>query len=672
MLVPLSWLKEYVDIRMPFEKLAERMSEVGLTIEVWKEVDGDIIFDPEVTPNRPDWMSVTGIAREIAAAINSSSEGARSQFQAPNTRQIQKPKTKLEINYKANPKLCPRTSTVIIKNVKVKSSPEWLQKRIKQIGLRPINNLVDITNYVLWLYGNPLHVFDYDKIRGHSMTVELSKGGEDFRSLDGINYKLPKDAIIIKDLGRVIDLPPLKGGENTAVGSETKNVLLHSIVCDPVLTRRCSQALGLRSDSSRISERGVDPNGTTQAALKALELILELAGGEAASQLIEEKPLPGWIVEVNHKNLEKVLGISVTPAKAKEIWESLELETKSDSGRGQNDTNHQITIPTFRNDLHIEEDLIEEVGRIIGYNSFPKTLPAGQLPTQKVAYAHDYDFDYEIKQTMKGAGYNEIYTYSLIAEEQLLKLSYDPAKILRIDNPISKEYEYLRPTLFGNLLDAVKLNQANFSEFKLYEFGKCYQGESVDKTAELYLIWAAICGGNLLNIKGDLEHLLKSIGAKVVIRPAEKPDNHFWMHPGRCAQIETEKKEYLGVLGEVHPTLLTKWGIKERILVWSLNMSSLSKYINGDKKYTPIPKHPPAIEDISLIIPQKVLIGEVINTISENRLVNGVELIDQHESSKTFRITYLDQTKNLTDKEVARAREKILSTLKEKMRVVPK
>ncbi|MCL4397501.1 phenylalanine--tRNA ligase subunit beta [Patescibacteria group bacterium] len=662
MLIPLSWLKEYVDIKMPFPKLAERMSEVGLTIETWREVEGDIIFDPEVTPNRGDWMSITGIAREVAAATGT-------KYTAPKLiAPPDKVKNPLEIKYKEDLKICPKTSTVIIRNVKVKSSPEWLQKRIKQIGLRPINNLVDITNYVLWLYGNPLHVFDYDKIRGHTMSVELAKGGEEFRSLDGINYRLPKDAIVIKDLGRVIDLPPLKGGENTAVSAETKNVLLHSIVCDPVLTRRVSQALGLRSDSSAVSERGVDPNGTTKAVLKALELILELAGGEVASPLMDvpEKPFPSWTVEVSHEHLERVLGIPVKPEKAKEIWESLELKTAM--RQLSNGTMYSIEIPTFRNDLHIEEDLVEEVGRMIGYNSFPKTLPASPVPTTKVAYVHDYDFDYQIKQILKGAGYSEIYSYSLISEEQLNKLGINPSKTLRVDNPISKEYEYLRPVLIGNLLESLKLNLPNFSDIRLYEMGKIYRGDSCDKATEELWVDAILSGEKFYQAKGIIENVLDQLGIDFEIVPAE-PDS--WTHPGRTAWVQIEKKT-IGFIFEIHPRLLAKFGINSRTTYWSLNRDILYKTANTNKVYSPISKYPPVIEDVSLVIPDKVLVGEVVDIIKENKLVSSVEMIDQHESSKTFRITYLDPTKNLTDKEVAEVKTKILKSLKEKLKVSPK
>src|SRR3989344_2875297 len=231
MLIPLSWLKEYVDIKIPFPNLATKLSEVGLTIEKWEEKDGDIIFDPEVTPNRPDWLSILGIAREIAAVTNTKLKHKEPEIK------IEKPKNSLPITIKSNFELVPRMTSIIIKNVRVKSSPEWLQKRIKQLGLRSINNLVDITNYVLWLYGNPLHVFDYNKIRGHQMTVDFAREGESFKSLDGVDYNLPKNAIVIKDVGRIIDLLPIKGGDNSSISNNTRNILLHSVVVNPTLTR---------------------------------------------------------------------------------------------------------------------------------------------------------------------------------------------------------------------------------------------------------------------------------------------------------------------------------------------------------------------------------------------------------------------------------------------------
>lgn len=648
MLIPLSWLKEYVDIKMPFPQLAKRLSEAGLTVEKWEEKDGDIIFDPEITPNRPDWMSVYGIAREVSALT-----GAKLKDPTPKI-EIKKPKNPLPITVKLNYDLVPRKTSVIIKDVKVKPSPEWLQKRIRQVGLRPINNLVDVTNYVLWVYGSLLHVFDYDKIRGHQMIIEQAKGGEQFRSLDGLDYRLPSGAIIIKDVGRIIDLLPIKGGENTAASLSTKNVLLHSVVTNPVLTRRTSQALNLRSDSSAIAERGLDPNGTVRAVHHALALIRQLAGGEVASEISDLKAsdFKPWTIEVSHDRIEKVLGIKLSKT---QVVGSLTRLGLSVSG------NYTVTVPTFRNDLHIEEDIIEEVGRLHGYNNFPKTLPSSPVPTTPVAYARDYDFEYQVEQAFKEAGYSEIYTYSLVSEDQLVKLSLDPTKVLRVDNPISRDFEYLRPHLFGNALEALKLNQPNTTDIKLFELGKSYQGPTLDVATEEMWISAVLSGEKYFQAKGDVESLLQTLRIDYQIIPFSKPSP--WLHPGRSAEILVGK-EILGNVGEIHPTILSRFGIKGHATRWAIRYDFLEKLANLTKKYQPVPKYPAVIEDLSLVLPDKVLYGQVVEAIQKtSHLITNIDLLDTHEGSVTIRLTYQDRTKNLTDKDVAAVRAKVTRNL---------
>lgn len=656
MLIPLSWLKEYVDIKMPFPELALKMSSAGLTIEKWEEKDGDIIFDPEVTPNRPDWLSVYGIAREISAVTGAKLKPIPENLQ---TAKLQTRGQKLPIIIKPNYDIVPRIATVIIKGVKVKSSPDWLQKRIKQIGLRPINNLVDITNFVLWTYGSLLHSFDYDRIRGHQMVVDLSKGGEDFRSLDGINYKLPKNSIIIKDVGRIIDLLPLKGGENTATFTDTKNILLHSVVVDPILTRRTSQSLGLRSDSSAIAEKGLDPNGAIIALNFALKLILDLAGGEIASDLLDskEKEFESWTVELRHEKLEKVLGIPIDSKNVMSIFERLELTPKSSNGT------YSVEIPTFRPDLKIEEDLIEEIGRIIGYNNFPKTLPASPMPTHKVAFAKDYDFETRVKQVLISAGLAEIYTYSLVSESDLKQQEIDPAKNLRIKNPISRDYEYLRPTLLGNLLKAVKQNLPNFQNIKLFELGKVYKGENLNKFSEEYALTGVSSGEKFYETKGLVEKLLSDLNIPFDIEASEV--NSPLMHAGRSAQVKSGK-ETIGFVGELNPGLLIKYGIKEHITAWSLNFDSIEKLARPGVKFHPIPKYPAVFEDVTIIIPETVTFRDVVHAIKDtSRLIENIAIVDTHEDNKTLRLTYQDSSKNLTEKEVSEVRGKFLKKLKE-------
>lgn len=662
MQIPLSWLKKYVDIKIPFKDLAGKLSEAGLTVEKWEEKDGDIIFDPEVTPNRPDWLSVYGIAREIAAITNSKlkEQSSKSQLKTQNL------KNPLEIEIVPNYKIVPRITSVIIRNVSVKPSPEWLQKRIKQIGLRPINNLVDITNYVLWLYGGLLHVFDYDKIHGHQMIVTLAQGGEAFRSLDGLDYNLPKGAIIIKDADRIIDLLPLKGGENTSSTNRTKNVLLHSVVVDPVITRRTSQSLGLRSDSSAVAERGLDPNSTPIAVKTALQLILECAGGQMASEIIDhkEKEFKPWVVKMGHLRQEEILGIKISPPEVKNIFERLKLKTTIK--KLKNDSTYYVTIPTFRNDLHIEEDLIEEIGRIYGYNNFPKTLPFGPIPTSTVAYVRNYDLEYEIKQILASFGYSEIYTYSLISEEQLNKLGIDSTKVLRVDNPISKDYEYLRPKLLGNLLEALKNNLPNFDEINLFELGKIYQGETLNKVNEKYSLSGIISGTRFYEAKGVIEALAKDLQINCNILPANKQIIEYWDQPNRAAEIVSSNRT-LGYLAEINPIMLTRWGIKERAIYWEINYELLEKLVNKKRVYRSLPNFPATTEDLTFTILHKVLVGDIMTTIKEiDDFISTVSFIGVYENNYTFNISYQSLSKTLTGEEVAKIREKIIKVIKEK------
>ncbi len=641
------------------------MSGAGITIETWQEKDGDIIFDPEVTPNRIDWLSVTGIAREVAAVT-----GEKFSLKKP-VLPIKKLKDPLKINVKPDYKIVPRVVSIIIRDIKIKSSPEWLQKRIKQIGLHPINNLVDITNYVLWEYASPLHVFDYDTIRGKTMAIHPTLGGEGFRSLDGLNYTLPKDAIAISDVGRVIDLPPIKGGQNTAVSSTTKTVLLHSLICNPVLTRHASQKLGLRSDTSAISERGIDPNILPIAVARATELIIELAGGEIASEIMDHKEteFKPWAVEMSHSRLEKVIGINFSQ---KEVIDSLNRLNLTPTIKGTaGEITYSVTVPTFRPDVKLEEDIIEEIARLHGMNSLPRTLPNSAVPTSKVAYLKNYDLEFDVKTILKGAGFSEIFTYSLVSEKQLTHLELNPEKTLRVDNSISKEYEYLRPDLMGNLLDAVKLNQPNFPKVRLFELGKIYTGPTIDRFDETYELMGVISGDSFFECKGVVEHLARELGITVTFSKSSKEVIGTWFHPGRCANISVGK-DIVGTVAEIHPNLLQKFAIKDRVAIFTLHYDHFVKHANREIKYQLIPKYPSISEDLSLIFPENVSYQEVVDAIKQtSSIIKAVTLIDVHDNTKTLRLIFQDPAKNLSNEAVAKIKAQIEDRLKQ-LKVKPK
>lgn len=633
MLAPLSWLKDYVDITLTPKELGDRLTEVGLGTERVTKIDGDTIFEFEITPNRPDLLSLLGIAREIAAV-----EGKK--IKIPDLPNLPNPRIILPLEIKTDAAINPRFTGIIVDNITVKDSPKWLQERLIKINQRPINNIVDITNYVMIESGNPIHAFDYDKIKGHIMRVEKTKGGELFKSVDGISYHLPKDAVIIRDKENIIDLCGVKGGFNSGTFESTKTIFIRVPVENPILIRKTSQSLSLRSEASSVFEKGVNTGGTIEALKRCVDLVLKIAGGEVASNLYDLKKsdfLP-WKVKMSIERLNKILGIEIPEKRVFSILESLNLNPTRkrhlEGGRLKTMTpsrwtSIECTIPTYRNDLKIEEDLIEEVARLYGYNNFPKTILAGQIPTKQIPYSKDYKTEEKAKNILKASGFSEIYTYSLISETDLEKVGIKPEKILRVDNPVSREFEYLRPTLKINLIKALSQNKPNFTEINLFELGKVYLGKNLDESKEAYFLSGITNSKSYYGVKGILERVFEEL------------------------TVEEDPTKFIEILDE---------GI-----IFELNYSDLIKKGVAQKKFIPLPKYPPVIEDLAIIASENIKTGDLINEIKkQSPLIQSVSLLDQFQDSRTFHIIYQHKERNLTTDEVSKIREKILKNLKEK------
>lgn len=620
MLAPLSWLKDYVNITLTPKALGERLTEVGLGTEKITKANGDLIFELEITPNRPDLLSIIGVAREIAAIENKKIKYPRLKTD------LKKDKSFLPLKIKTNFDSNPRFTAIIIDGITVKQSPNWLKERLIKIGQRPINNIVDITNYVMFELGNPIHAFDYHKIVGQEMTVDISKEGELFKSVDGISYHLPKGAVIIRDKEKIIDLCGIKGGFNSGTFAGTKTIIIRVPVENPVLIRRASQTLGLRSDASSIFERGVNAGGTIDALRRCVDVILELAGGQTASDLYDLKKtdfLP-WKLPLRTARLNKILGITIPEKKVLTILENLNLSPK----KVEKDV-IEVAVPTYRNDLKIEEDLIEEVARLYGYNNFPKTMPIGEIPTKQVPYFKDYRLEEKVKNILIASGFTEVSTYSLISEKDLVSVGINPGNVLRVDNPVSREFEYLRPTLKSNLIKALLQNKPYVNEVNLFELGKVYVGKSVDEAKEQYYLSGISNRKNFYEIKGILAYLLND--------------------PTSSIDIIVE-----GIFFEA-------------------NFSEILKEIKLRKIYTPIPKYPPVVEDLTIVASPKVKTGQLLQEIKKRSpLIAKVEFIDQFENTRTFHIVYQHKEKTLTNEEVTTVREKILQSLKEKFEAILK
>jgi len=622
MLAPLSWLKDYVNIKSDIKSLTERLGEAGLgTEEITKTPDGDTILDLEVTPNRPDLLSLVGIAREVAAVEDT-------KIKYPELKTDLKPKKgsfilplKIHPNYKTTPRL----TGILINNVKVKESPAWLREKLKKLGNKSVSNIVDITNFVMYELGNPIHSFDYHKIKGAEMWVKQATGGEKFESVDEISYHLPKEAIIFEDTEKIFDLVGIKGGKNSGTYNSTKAVFIAVEVDDPILIRKASQALSLRSDASAIFERNVNKGGTIDALKRTVDLILELAGGEIASELIDlkEREFNPWKLTLKLNRLEFILGIKIPEREILDILERLNLQPKSKGDIVE------VTVPTYRNDLQIEEDLIEEVARIYGYNNFPKTLPSGQIPISPIPYFKDYGIDEKVKNILISSGFSEIYTYSLISESDLSEVDINSEDALRVDTPVSREFEYLRPTLEVNLQKALKQNQINFPKVSLFELGKVYHGKTLDKAEEKYHLAGITNSKSFFEVKGILERLYKDLGIN---------DD-----PTQFIKASTN-----GVYFE-------------------LDYSTIIGKRSKQKAFVPIAKFPPIVEDLAIVTPNDALIGEIIETIKkQSNLIVDVSLLDKYKDTRTFHIVYQSPERNLKNEQIGEIRRKILKSLKQK------
>ncbi len=640
MIAPLSWLKEYVDISTKSKVLGERLTEIGLGCERIYEQNGETFLELEITPNRPDLLSIIGVAQEIAAIESKKIRYPESKI---NIEDI-KPKKILPLKITTDSAINPRFTGIIIDGVKVHESPAWLKKRLESIGQRPINNIVDITNYVMFELGNPLHAFDYDKIKGGQMRVHKTRGGEKFKSVDGITYSLPPNAVVISDDEGVIDLCGIKGGENSGTFEGSKTIFIRVPVEVPRLIRRASQDLGLRSEASSIFERGVNTGGTIRSLERAVDLILDIAGGEIAGEFIDLKKekFEPWKLSIRIERLNKILGIEIPQEKVLSILGSLNLNphVKHHLEGGRRTPSRwtqgviECTIPTYRNDLRIEEDLIEEVARLYGYNNFPKTVPAGSIPTKTIPFFKDFRLEERIKSILTAADFSEIYSYSLVSEKALSDVEIDSEKVLRVDNPISLEFEYLRPTLKIGLLAAVKQNEGNFEKIQLFELGKVYLGTSLNNAQEAYFLSGISNVKNYYEVKGVLERMFEETGLEQDV----------------SKNIELTE---VGVFFEINLTELLE---KSNLKIWH-------------KKFKPVPKYPPIIEDLTLEIDPKIKYSNIVDTIkSQSRLVNKVELLGEYQSKKTFRIAYLSRDRNLTSEEIEPIRLKITTALKKKFK----
>ncbi|MBL7156161.1 MAG: phenylalanine--tRNA ligase subunit beta [Candidatus Pacebacteria bacterium] len=680
MIFSYNWLQQYIKEKLPKpEKLAELLAEHFTEVEEVKKTSKDVALDIGVKPNRAgDCFSHIGIAREISAICN-----LKLVIENTKLKEDKKLQTKDFINIKVQDKnVCPRYTTRVITDIKIDSSPEWLKQKLNACGLQSINNVVDIANYIMLETGQPLHAFDLEKLQGRKLIIRFAKKGEKITTLDNQKFDLNENILVIADDANPVAIAGIKGGKGPEIDKNTKTIVLESANFNPKVIRQGSKALNLKTDASWRFEHGIDPNMTEYAINRAIQLIQELAGGRIAKDLVDfysNKIKPKKIyLEIDH--IEKILGIKIPLKEIKRILKSLDFKIIQDSKSKIQDL--IVEIPTFRLDIFIAEDLIEEIGRLYGYAKIPAVLPkVSIIPGKRNLEIFWEDF---IKNTLKESGFTEVYNYSFINKKNSEMFDYKENEIIEIENPISSEYQYLAPLLIPNLLENVKNNFKYFDKIKIFELGKVFNYvESsknhlkIEEKRNLTGLIAEKQGKELFyEIKGVIDSLLEKMGVSNLwydeyCPTPEKSKISIW-NAKKCAEIKIDKQE-IGFLGEIPLKILNKLKIKGKVVVFDIDFDKLQKLSCEECEFRPISAYPSSIRDLSILIPKNTKVAEVLNVINQSteKLIRDVDLFDIYEGEElpqgkknlAFHIIYQAENRTLTSQEINKAHQKIIKAL---------
>ncbi|MEE9284573.1 MAG: phenylalanine--tRNA ligase subunit beta, partial [Dehalococcoidia bacterium] len=571
------------------------------------DVLGEVVFEFAVTPNRPDCLSMLGIAREIGALTGR--EVREPDLAYPEAGERVDRLTRVEVQA---PDLCPRYIASVITGVTIGPSPHWMQDRLNAAGMRPINNIVDITNYVMLEYGQPLHAFDYDALAERRIVVRRAREGETMTTIDGQRRALDPDMLVIADAQRPVALAGVMGGGDSEVSDGTTNVLLESACFDPVNNRATSRRLGLRSEASVRFEKGLSPELPLPAARRATQLMVELAGGAAAEGMADVYPgrKPRRTIRLTVQRAERVLGAQVSAGEMAKVLDSLGFEVEREGADAL-----EVTAPSWRTDIGIEDDLIEEVVRIKGYDWVPTTTHAGDLP----AYEPEPMLALKdaVREAMVAAGLDEVVTYSLTNADTRAKAEAGGPEPLRVSNALSSELEELRTSLRGGLLRTLEANQRNQEGgIRLFEVGRVFLPTPKGLPDERETLAAVLTGprrdpfwqaedGDLgfFDGKGVLEALFASLGVSADYRPA----TDRLLHPGRTAQVSVGATP-VGLLGELHPSALKAFDLFNRPVVYfELDLRQLLPLLpEKARAFQQLPRYPGLVRDLALVLDASV------------------------------------------------------------------
>lgn len=633
----------------------------------------DAILELGLTPNRSDCLSMIGVAYEVAALLGTKVKQEKIAYQASSETTCSLIEAKVEAG-------SPLYVLKAVKNIKIARSPMWLESRLMKAGVRPINNVVDITNYILLEYGQPLHAFDYDKLQTKEMVIRMAQAGERLTTLDEVERVLKATDLVITDGKKPVALAGVMGGANTEVDDHTTTVILESAVFDRQLIRNTSKELGLRSEASARFEKGIDMNRTIPAVEAAAAMLEKYAGGTVCegSSIVQTEEAKPVTLEITLTRINGLLGTDISKEQAMDILNRLGFSPKEENER------FTVEIPTRRWDIFIEEDLVEEVGRLYGYDDIPCTLPKeettiGQLNRgQKLRRL--------AKRVMENSGLQEAISYGLTSEQkvQAFTLYNEVENPIELMLPMSEERKLMRLSIIPHLLDAASYNLARKNEdVAMYEMANVYlpvAGTLPDEHMHL----AAVLTGQVLQhpwqgetkkvdffyTKGIVEAVLQNMAIQDQLVFVQAKEKGF--HPGRCACIVTKSGEKVGVIGQIHPDLEKQWALKETY-VFELNFSRLVALDAQEVRFEEMPRFPGMTRDIALVVDEKTAHQELAETIAAagGKLLKSVQLFDVYQGdrvgagkkSMAYSLLYLDPEQTLTEEEVMKVHNKVLQAL---------
>ena len=681
MKIPLEWLKDFIAIRILPEQLADKLTMAGLEVKGIEQGPHGVVFEVEATPNRPDWLSIVGVAREVATVMGGRLKMRTAEFGIRNVEW--KRKSALRTPHSAfkivihDPKACPRYIGRVIEGVHVGSSPEEMVKRLVAMGTRSINNVVDITNYVLFELGQPLHAFDLDKLQGGTVHIRFANAGEEIVTIDGVTRKLTPQDLVIADETRSVAIAGVMGGKQTEVTQETTNIFLESACFNPMLVRRTARRLGLTSESSYRFERGISLESVLLGSDRATQLLVKLANGQKVGPRVDMVKQKSHARTV-HSDLERIAHLLGNSVSSKQIRDSLSRLGLKVSKKGPN---ARVEIPWFRRDIKEEVDLSEEVARIHGYDKIPPQLPV--IKKTKLEFSPLLEFQKRLRHQLVGLGYEEVRTYSLV-NHGLLKVFGQAGRpdLVKIQNPLSEEQGWMRPTLVIGLVQAAQRNffrQQN--GVRLFELSNVYTLSKGQPIESLKL--GLLLGGTQprhwqdkekeyqwWDLKGTLEAILASLKLHGI---KWESASLAWAVEESAAEVH-HQGEILGVVSGVNSKVLSQLDIEKPVFVAELDVEVLLNHAGKeDICYRPLPKFPSVRRDIALELKESIAVEQVMVLMKGKggALLERIQLFDYYQGkqifsgnkSLAFSLEYRAPDRTLTDEEINHLHQQIVQEL---------